>query len=235
MELHFLGSGSAFYPQYKNTSAYFELNNDLYLIDCGETVFETLLSLVDLEQYMEIYVVITHLHADHVGSLSSLISYTYCMLDKKQVTVIHPKPTIVQLLSLMGIGREFYRYKEAYDGSSVEFEPIQVQHVDNMECFGYVIKVNGETIYYSGDSSHLPQRILEDFRKGEIETIYHDTSTHNSDYATHCYYGKLEAWIPHEMRRRVFCMHLDSDCKDLLEGKGFSVVNVDGDSYAEPG
>ncbi|HBE86714.1 MAG TPA: hypothetical protein DDW53_17100, partial [Lachnoclostridium sp.] len=76
MELHFLGSGSAFYPLYKNTIAYFELNNDLYLIACGETVFETLLSLVDLEQYREIYVVITHLHADHVGSLASLISYT---------------------------------------------------------------------------------------------------------------------------------------------------------------
>ena len=229
MKLHFLGSGSAFCPQYKNTSAFFVVNHDLYLIDCGETVFEVLLSLVDFKQYREIYVLVTHLHADHVGSLASLISYNFCMLNKKQVTVIHPRHTIVDLLSLMGIDREVYRYKEAFDGGNVKFEAIPVKHVDNMECFGYVIEVNGEKVYYSGDSTQLSQRLLEDFKKGEIKAIYHDTSTHDSDYATHCYYGKLEAWIPYEMRKRVFCMHLDSDCKELLEGKGFSVVSADGD------
>lgn len=229
MKLHFLGNGSAFYPQYKNTSAYFELNHDFYLIDCGETVFEALLSLVEFKQYRNIYVVITHLHADHVGSLASLISYNFCMLDKKQITVIHPKHTIVDLLSLMGIGREYYRYKEAYNDGNVKFEAIPVEHVDNMDCFGYVIEVNGEKVYYSGDSSQLSPKVLEDFRKGKIQAIYQDTSTHNSDYATHCYYGKLETWIPGEMRNRVFCMHLDSDCKELLEGKGFSVVKVEGD------
>ncbi|GLC80577.1 MBL fold metallo-hydrolase [Lacrimispora brassicae] len=230
MELHFLGSGSAFCPQYKNTSAYFELNNDLYLIDCGESVFEALLPLVDFEQYREIYIVITHLHADHVGSLASLVSYNYCMVNKKQVTVIYPKHTIVELLSLMGIRREYYRYQEAYDGGSVKFDAIPVEHVDNMECFGYIIEVHGEKVFYSGDSSQLPPSLLEDFLKGEIKTIYHDTSTHDSDHPTHCHYSKLEACIPREMRKRVFCMHLDSDCKELLEGKGFSVVSVDGDS-----
>ena len=38
----FLGSGSAFNPLLGNTSAYFVRNNQLFLIDAGETVFRKL-------------------------------------------------------------------------------------------------------------------------------------------------------------------------------------------------
>ena len=43
MILNFLGLGSAFFPELKNTSAYYETEDTLYLFDCGETVFEELL------------------------------------------------------------------------------------------------------------------------------------------------------------------------------------------------
>ena len=43
MLLNFLGIGSAFFPQLKNTSAYYETEDTLYLFDCGETVFDEIL------------------------------------------------------------------------------------------------------------------------------------------------------------------------------------------------
>lgn len=47
--LKFLGIGSAFNPNYNNTSAYFELEDNLFLIDCGGGIFNSLLSLKLLE------------------------------------------------------------------------------------------------------------------------------------------------------------------------------------------
>ena len=43
MELTFLGRGAGFNPAEKNTSAYFIEKDEMFLIDCGESVFATLL------------------------------------------------------------------------------------------------------------------------------------------------------------------------------------------------
>ena len=75
-------------------------------MDCGETVYELLMKRSNLREYRQIYVLLTHLHADHVGSLGSLISYNYCILGRK-ICVIHPRATVVELLRLMGIKDEF--------------------------------------------------------------------------------------------------------------------------------
>ena len=40
MELKFLGRGAAFNPKENNNSAYFIEKNNLFLIDCGESVFK---------------------------------------------------------------------------------------------------------------------------------------------------------------------------------------------------
>ena len=109
MKLHFFGCGSAFNPAMGNTSAWFEMDGCLFLVDCGETVYELLMKRSNLREYRQIYVLLTHLHADHVGSLGSLISYNYCILGRK-ICVIHPRATVVELLRLMGIKDEFYNY-----------------------------------------------------------------------------------------------------------------------------
>ncbi len=71
-----------------------------------------------------------------------------------------------------------------------------MKHALDMKCYGYVLSDGTETIYYSGDSSELPEDIRTRFLAGEIGRIYHDTSTHDSPNPSHCYYGKMEKWIP---------------------------------------
>ena len=85
MKLHFFGCGSAFNPAMGNTSAWFEMDGCLFLVDCGETVYELLMKRSDLREYRQIYVLLTHLHADHVGSLGFLISYNYLYPGKKNL------------------------------------------------------------------------------------------------------------------------------------------------------
>ena len=113
MEFHFLGCGSAYNPQQKNTSAYCILQNDLILFDCGETVFETLYSKGLLEDVQSVVILITHFHSDHIGSLGSMISYCHCRL-KKQVYLLYPSDSICALLEQMGLPRSFYSYTPVF-------------------------------------------------------------------------------------------------------------------------
>ena len=225
MKLTFLGSGACFYPKLRNTSAYFTYNNSLVLLDCGETVYESLLLNEKIEEYEQIYVVLTHLHADHVGSLGSLLSYCTCIL-KKRIYVIYPDERVCELLTLMGIAHDFYYYKTVLgnelEGLSVT--PIKVSHASDMECFGYEIQCEKFHVYYSGDASDIPEVIYKKFKSGEIQTLYQDTSMHESSSLSHMYVEKLEKKIPFEERKRIVCMHLDSDCYKELKEKGFSIA-----------
>ena len=38
--------------------------------------------------------------------------------------------------------------------------------------------------------------------------------------------GVLEETVPEELRHKVYCMHLDGECRDMLESKGFRVAEV---------
>lgn len=227
MKLHFFGCGSAFNPSMGNTSAWFESDGCLFLIDCGETVYELLMKRSDLREYRQVYVLLTHLHADHVGSLGSLISYNYCMLGRR-ICVVHPRHTVVELLRLMGIKDSFYDYREELpeEAEGIKAEALPVKHVDNMDCFGYLLESEGEKIYYSGDSAGLPERIGKMLRAGELDALYQDTSLHDSPEPSHCYLGRLEEAVPGEYRDKVFCMHLDGECGEMLKEKGFGVVKV---------
>jgi phosphoribosyl 1,2-cyclic phosphodiesterase len=225
MELKFVGRGSAFTPSLKNTSAYFVIGDSLFLIDCGESVFGDIWDLEELKTCKDIYVLITHLHCDHVGSLGSLASYCYFMLHKK-IHVIHPETTVVDLLKLMGIEEHVYRYdsKLPPELQSLSAKAVPVEHVSTMHCYGYLLEANNETIYYSGDSYRIPDIILADFLSGTIDRIYQDTSTHSSKSPTHCEIDKLEMMIPIELRNRVYCMHLDGDNESIYRNKGFQTI-----------
>lgn len=228
MNLHFFGCGSAFNPAMGNTSAWFESEGCLFLLDCGESVYELLMRGSDLREYRQVYVLLTHLHADHVGSLGSLISYNYCILGRK-IWVIHPRSTVVELLRLMGIKDHFYDYSERFPENvrGIRAEAVPVEHADNMDCFGYLLESEGERIYYSGDSARMPERIADMLTSGELDAVYHDTSLHDSPQPSHCYVGRLETAVPQEFRHKVFCMHLDGACREMLEEKGFRVVEVE--------
>lgn len=228
MKLNFLGKGAAFYPAYGNTGAYFLHGKDLYLIDCGESAFGILHKKGILDQVDQVYAIITHLHADHVGSLGSLISYFYCV-RKKPVYVIHPEKTIVDLLTLEGISQAGYCYRERLpeNAAGIQAEPVEVCHVPDMRCYGYLLTDATECLYYSGDAADIPAHVLEAFRRGEIDRIYQDTSTHNEEHPSHCYYKKLEQAFPVESRNNVYCMHLDGPYDQLFMDCGFRIVEAE--------
>lgn len=227
MKLNFLGKGAAFYPTYGNTGAYILDQKDLYLLDCGESAFHTLYEKGLMDEAERVYVLITHLHADHIGSLGSLISYFYCV-RKKPVFIIHPEKTIVELLKLQGLSEAGYCYLERLpeNAAGIQAKPVEVFHVPDMKCYGYLLTDQDGVFYYSGDAAGIPSDVLEAFKQGQIDRIYQDTSTHDEEHPTHCYYKILEQLVPAGLRDKVYCMHLDGPFDQLLKDCGFRVIEV---------
>lgn len=225
MRLNFYGNGSAFNPANGNSGAYFTSGDALYLIDCGSLAFRYLAEHVGLDQWRQVYVLITHLHADHAGSLATLISY-YKYKRGLLVTVIHPEESIVELLSLQGIDRDEYVYERKLkeNPGGLAAVPVPVHHVDNMKCYGLLLSDAGGQQFYSGDSAAVPAEILAAFLNGEIERIYQDTSVHQAASPGHCYYRTLEQLIPERKRKQVYCIHLEADSEPILRAAGFSIA-----------
>lgn len=233
MELNFLGMGSAFNPDMHNSNAYFCTGRRFCLLDCGESTFGKIWNLPSMSTCDEVVVLITHLHADHVGSLGSLISYTH-YVARKPITVMHPLDTVVRLLDLLGINRDCYHFiklpeAEEYslDGT-ISLKAIQVDHVPDMTCFGYLMKDAVESVYFSGDAKTIPAEILKGLEDGSISRLYQDTSIRESDHATHASLASLEGLLPRHLRGKVYCMHLDYDYRELLHSKGFGTVTLEG-------
>ena len=69
MNLKFLGRGGSDNQLQGNNSAYFIEDRSLFLIDCGENIFEKILEKEILKEIDRIYLFITHTHSDHVRSI----------------------------------------------------------------------------------------------------------------------------------------------------------------------
>jgi glyoxylase-like metal-dependent hydrolase (beta-lactamase superfamily II) len=225
LDLHFLGIGSAFNPALGNTSAWFRLGEELYILDCGETVFERLVRLPELEACAKVYVLISHLHNDHAGSLAALASYCCFTLDKK-ICVIHPAETVNSLLALQGIHADEYVYgRDLPACARASLEIHEVPHAADMECYAYIVRSGPASFYFSGDAATVPADIVRDFKKGTIGRIYQDTSLYQGK--GHCSLAQLEEKFSPELRKRVYCMHFEEGGREAAGRAGFSLAALD--------
>ena len=134
--INFLGKDSGFGDN--NNSGYIEIGNDLMIIDCGFAVFNNIKNRFDYNKYNNIYVVITHLHNDHAGSLSQFIVVTKC--DKMR-----------EFLEISGTVDEGYEITD--NALGIKF--IKTEHVAQMDAYGFKIDVNGRKLVYTGDTCTL--------------------------------------------------------------------------------
>lgn len=215
-----------------NNSAFIKDGKDLFIIDCGSTTFERLKRTNILDGVENIYVAITHLHPDHVGSLGDLIFYSYYVINSP-LTVIHPFGVKVkECLASMGVSSSFYSintldeefYKTRFN--NLQIKSIRVPHVEAIPSFGYMIKYDGDLIYYSGDSFSIPEDIRKMLNDGYIDYFYQDTCVSDFDGNPHLTLSLLSMLVDLNMRKNVYCMHLDEGFTvNVAEDLGFNVVD----------
>lgn len=227
--LTFTGTGSTHCMELGNCCAFMSCGKDLVLLDCGEDTFASPL----LQQALhgcrgEIWCLLTHLHGDHAGSLATLCLYSAAELGKR-VRICYPSSGAAALLNLMGVLPEYIElyvhFPLQLSGGLIAY-PVPTEHVDWMECYGYLLQTAEGSCYYSGDARMIPEGILEGFQQGKVGTIYQDVCLYGPKGGPHLTLEELCEIIPDQAQRsRIWVMHLDSlECARMAREHGFRVA-----------
>lgn len=233
MNLKFLGRGAALYPIEGSTSAYFFDHDDLFLIDCGESTFLSLLNKDILSKCNNVYLLLTHLHSDHTGSIGSLSSYLEYVLQKDLNIII--QKDIEYLDDLKNLMKAFacdninYIDAEKLDSKYSSFSKLRFHktiHSPKLSAYSIFFITPSGIVYYSGDTNELDtlQKLLQ--TRNDIFKIYMDVSSKPNK--VHVYIEDLKKVVPVYMHSKIYCMHFDSS--DGIEKAltfGFNVVKVD--------
>ncbi|QSN68471.1 ribonuclease Z [Mammaliicoccus sciuri] len=161
-KLYPLGFGSAFNShEYGNNSWFFVNKDELYIIDCGSTVFNTF-KQKGLDEFENINIIITHMHTDHVGSLGTLIEYMYYVKEVrvKIISAYSLRNDIATYLGISGIERYMYEqilhkpdeFDIKLDNITIEFH--ETPHVPQLKSYSLaIVRDKEELIIYSGDTT----------------------------------------------------------------------------------
>lgn len=209
MQIKFIGTGGAFDSEFGNSSAILTLNGENILIDCGHSVFPTLRRRNLIETIDA--VLLTHLHDDHCGSLSTLIFYYNLISPKKKLRIYFPSDSCLKELEC------FLSHSHCKPEQTIEFVNLAEnkniiaidtlgKHVEGMPTHAYAF-MEGENIFvYSGDLGDC------DFLFSKIESlglknpiVFHDIFFLD-DIPGHTFYKNL---VKYSDRIKIFGYHCD--------------------------
>ncbi|MEO0897402.1 MAG: MBL fold metallo-hydrolase [Bacteroidota bacterium] len=194
MTVKFLGTGGAFDFKIGNSAMWIVLNGKNILVDCGHTVYPVLRrnNLIDDIDY----ILITHFHDDHVGSLCTTILHHTFFLNKSQKTkILYPdeffKRSLMNYLSI-GLGNveqyvEFVPIKEVPEVRAINTFGL---HVKNMQSYGFLFEDEKEIVAISGDLGD-PEIIFQCIPETKKAVkVFHEMSFEQTD-GVHCFYKDL--------------------------------------------
>jgi len=236
MELKFLGRGAGFNPSEGSTSSYFIDKDEFFLIDCGESIFKTILENKLLDPVKALNIFITHTHTDHIGSLGSLVLYSF-VVKKIPVKIIIDQnmgylSKLKSFLDIVGLTSSMYDFADAssYEGKYSVFNSVKyfkTTHCAEVEACGILFETDTGLTLYSGDSNDISM-IKEIINSGsKINKIYVDSNNDTEPNLHHISIHQVNGIVPAELKSKIYCMHINNDkCKEEALAYGFNVVEL---------
>ena len=229
VKLTFLGSGSAFYddPDNYQSNLLLECGDRKLLIDCGTDIRFSLRDAgYKLTDVTDVY--ISHAHADHIGGLEclgfikkftpgsekpNLFASNMIMKDLWDRSLAGGMESlqgeIADLSTFFNVHR--IRPNEKFVWCGIEFRIVQTIHIMNgfmfVPSFGLIFTVEKDgkpcTIFFTSDSQHAPNQIMDFYQKADL--IFQDCETsfksgvhaHYSDLVTLSEVVKQKMWLYH--------------------------------------
>lgn len=209
MDIKFLGTGGAFDTDYLNSAALLNFRGIHLLLDCGFTVFPTLIKKSLVQRVT--HVLLTHLHNDHSGSLANLLLYKSIIEKSPKLIILYPTEQFKQQLC------RFLEIQLKNPDAYAEFVPLEHfegitcidtygQHSEGYQSFAYVFDGDKTRIAYSGDLAR-PAALFDKLEKmpAKKTRVFHDI-TFDTENKGHTYYKQL---LPYMNGIDLFGYHCD--------------------------
>ncbi len=213
MEIRFLGTGGAFQVELGNSAVLIKLDQGNLLVDCGHSVFPTLVKKGIIDEVDA--VLLTHFHDDHVGSLSSLILYYQIVLKKGKLTLLSPsqefEDELRAFLAHSLINPELRANFQSLDSwSSIHAIDTYGLHVAGMPTYAYTFSERGASLAYSGDLGN-PDPFFSELDNMDLPNlqVFHEVCFTDNGSA-HTFYTELERYLD---RYTIYGYHCDHHAK----------------------
>lgn len=235
--LKFIGTGSAFNTELGNTAAYIKQDKTLLLIDAGATVFSRAKEIGLLDEVENVYIVITHMHTDHVGSLGNFIEYLTIIKGVTPNIILvnddlaeKQENDLRTYLEKVGLTEDDYEFTygdmmEDVFTDLVKIELVGVQHSKKLDSHAVEIYFKDKTIYYTGDQNDhgYLKNIAKKLTKNDL--VYTDCTARDYKGRIHVTIDELDQIFSSEQKDQITCMHFDNFASyQEAKSRGFKVA-----------
>ena len=220
MKLNFIGIGGAFNTQLGNNCAYIKEDDKILFIDIGLDTFDKIVKYQLLANIKEVYVLITHLHGDHVGGLPTFIQYVYygfgitTKIVNNSESFTNNLKTLLEITAVKNEKHEYIDLDELPFSFKVSLK--LTSHVPFLECYSIEFEAKNNKILYTSDSNDIGY-IKEKINDRTFGTIYTEVGENSP---VHVEYEELKTLD----KNKLIVMHIQSmDLYRKLKQEGYKI------------